>query len=113
MDMNKHVNKKRLEAKPKVDYAPTPVLITSHAVPKAQVRQALKTIAAGAVAVLDPEPVERHQGIRESIKLATTVKQVEDLLALGAAYKSATAKTRRQWKRTATRQIVQLNSAQA
>lgn len=111
MDMNKHVNKKSLEPKKRVDYSPTPVLITSHAVLKSQVREALKTIAPSAVAVLDPEPVAYRFGIRECIAKADTVKQVEDFLALGAAYKAASAKTRRQWKRTATRRLAQLNTA--
>lgn len=86
--MNTHVNKRKLLKMP-VDYGDTPVIRTE------------KPLTA---------PVPKPLGLREQIKAAKSVAEVNDLLNVGAGYGHADSKTIHLWKQTASARITQLET---
>ena len=59
-------------------------------------------------AMLRPSP---HPGLLHFINNATTVKEVENMLARGNEYKDASAGTIRRWQKAAKKRIAQLTPA--
>lgn len=107
--MNKHVNKKK-QPKLSADYGETPVILTSAAVPKKELKRAQLNVEPGQTVVLEPQLQARKLGMRERILSAQSPGEIETLNQESQSFAQASEKTRRRWHAAADRRLNDLQS---